>query len=173
LARALRVDKMTLAALEATLRSYRRGSAVDEIPIWRMIGARQDALAARAEAWRQVVSEALGAECCELWPGESAVGGGSLPGETLPTTVLAVSVASIDSTDTDAMAAALRRQEPPVVCRIQRDHLIFDPRTVLPEQDATLCATLVKVFGDPALRAAQPGVDQIGHKGEPDRGSTE
>lgn len=172
LARALRVDKMTLAALEATLRSYRRGRALDEIPIWRMISARAETLAARAEAWQQAATEALGVDCCELWPAESAVGGGSLPGETLPTTVLAVSLDKLAGLDgaapdtvasntvaantvaLDAVAAALRRQEPPVICRIQRDHLLFDPRTVLPEQDATLCAALIKVLSDPALRGA-------------------
>lgn len=146
LARALRVDKMTLSALEATLRSYRRGRALEEIPVWRMISASHAVLSARAEAWYRTVAEAIGEDCCALWPGESAVGGGSLPGETLPTTVLAVAAESATGMDTDRLAGTLRRHEPPVVCRIQRDHLIFDPRTVLPEQDDALCAALVDVL---------------------------
>lgn len=143
MARALRVDKMTLAALEATLRSYQRGRALDEIPIWRMIAAQPADLHARAEAWRAQIAADLPHQAVQLatWPGESAIGGGSLPGETLPTTLLAVGCA-----DAEGRAAALRRHDPPVICRIQKDHLLFDPRTVLPEQDAALVAAARAVF---------------------------
>lgn len=147
--RALRVDKMTLAALDATLRSYRRGRAVDEIPVWRMITAQPDELRRRAEAWRTalVSGEPLPPSVrCDVRPGESAVGGGSLPGETLPTVTLAV-----QTPGADAVAAALRRAARPVVCRIQKEHLLFDPRTVLPEQDAAL----VQSLGESLRRAAQ------------------
>lgn len=139
MARALRVDKMTLAALEATLRSYQRGGALQEIPVWRMIVAQTGELETRAEAWRAQLAAHLsqGMIGLALQPSESAVGGGSLPGETLPTTVLAV---RCDAAET--AAAALRRHNPPLVCRIQKDHLLFDPRTVLPEQDADLVAAL-------------------------------
>lgn len=138
MARALRVDKMTLAALEATLRSYQRGRALEEIPIWRMIAAPLVKLQGRAEAWRaQLAADLPGEVEVAVWPGESAVGGGSLPGETLPTALLAVGCTAAES-----RAADLRRQRPPVICRIQRDHLLFDPRTVLPEEDAALLAAL-------------------------------
>lgn len=139
LARALRVDKMTLAALEATLRAYARGRAVEEIPVWRSIAAPQAALRARAEAWQAALAARGIAAAVEA--GESAVGGGSLPGESLPTALLAVAAAQPDVT-----AAALRAAPLPVVCRIQRDALLFDPRTVLPEQDGALLAALERVL---------------------------
>ena len=157
--RALRVDKMTLAALDATLRSYRRGRAVDEIPVWRMIAAQPDELRARAKAWRCALlsGEALPADVhCDVRPGESAVGGGSLPGETLPTVALAV-----QTPGADAVAALLRRAALPVVCRIQKEHLIFDPRTVLSEQDAALVQTL----SESLRRVAQGGGGSpVGHE---------
>ncbi len=134
LARALRVDKMTLAALEATLQSYQRSAAAREIPVWQMIAAPVADLAQRAERWRA----ALGAErAAAVWPGESAVGGGSLPGETLPTHLLALA-----APQAELMAAHLRQRALPVICRIQQDHLLFDPRTVLPAQDEELLAAL-------------------------------
>ena len=136
MARALRVDKMTLAALEATLRSYRRGRAVDEIPVWRMIAAPADAIAARAVQWQARLAAA--GIAAQVQPGESAVGGGSLPGETLPTWLLA-----IDHAAPDAAAARLRGGSLPVVCRIQHDRLLFDPRTVLAEQERPLLDALV------------------------------
>ena len=150
MARALRVDKMTLAALEATLRAYRRGRALHEIPVWQMIGADAATLQQRAAAWQAQLAAARPDLATALTAGESAVGGGSLPGETLPTTVLAVA-----SSDATGAAAQLRRADPPVVGRIRRDHLLFDPRTVLPEQDGLLVAAL-----------AQLGTAQIGHTGE-------
>jgi L-seryl-tRNA(Ser) seleniumtransferase len=140
MARALRVDKLTLAALEATLHSYRRGRAAVEIPVWRMIAASMTAIAERERAgWQtRLVTRGVAAE---VQPGESAVGGGSLPGETLPTTLLAVAYPA-----PDAVAAALRRQPTPVIGRIQQDRLLFDPRTVLPEQEETLLTALVAVL---------------------------
>lgn len=139
MARALRVDKMTLAALEATLRSYRRGRALEEIPVWQMIAASALALQERAERWRARL--AAHGIAVEVQSGESAVGGGSLPGETLPTVLLTVAHRTPD----DA-AAALRRQPTPVICRIQQDRLVFDPRTVLPKQEETLLTVLVDVL---------------------------
>lgn len=139
MARALRVDKLTLAALEATLYSYRRGRAVQEIPVWRMIAAPIAELQARAAGWRTFL--AAQGIVAEVHTGESAVGGGSLPGETLPTALLA-----IDHPAPDAIAAALRRQPTPVICRIQQDRLLFDPRTVLPEQEETLLTALAAVM---------------------------
>jgi L-seryl-tRNA(Ser) seleniumtransferase len=128
LARALRVDKLTLAALEATLHAYQRGQAVQEIPVWQMIAMLGEQIAARAHQWQQVLAGA-GIPGTVI-AGVSAVGGGSLPGETLPTYLLA-----IDASDVDAMAARLRMRPLPVICRIQQDQLLFDPRTVLPNED--------------------------------------
>jgi L-seryl-tRNA(Ser) seleniumtransferase len=139
MARALRVDKSTLAALDATLRSYQRGRAVDEIPVWQMISASREQLYARALGWQQALA-AQGIPA-QLQDGESAIGGGSLPGETLPTVLLTLPV-----TQPDQVAAKLRQQEPPIVCRIQRDCLLFDPRTVLADEEAAFLQALAAVL---------------------------
>ena len=128
MARALRVDKLTFAALDATLRSYQRGRATEELPVWQMISASVATLTARVQGWQAQLQAAHIAS--ELIAGESAVGGGSLPGEVLPTVLLAVT-----QPEPDRIAARLRQHLPPLICRIQRDQLLFDPRTVLPEQE--------------------------------------
>jgi len=131
LTRALRVDKTTLAGLQATLRHYLLGEATDKIPVWRMISQDEATLEKRAKAWvRRLKSLGVAAR---VVPGRSAVGGGSLPGETLPTHLVALEVASPDT-----MAARLRAGEPPVITRIEDGRLVLDPRTVLPEQEAML-----------------------------------
>lgn len=127
LARAIRADKLCLAALSATLLLYLQDKAESQIPIWRMISSAPDALRLRAQAW----AEALGQG--EVIAAQSTVGGGSLPGEMLPTYVLALIVAS-----PSRLAERLRRASLPVITRVEEGRLIFDPRTVLPEQDALL-----------------------------------
>jgi L-seryl-tRNA(Ser) seleniumtransferase len=131
LTRALRVDKTTLAGLQATLRHYLLGEATDRVPVWQMISQREESLKERANTWIREL-EALGVSA-KLMPGQSTVGGGSLPGQTLPTWLVALLVES-----PNALAARLRAGEPPVIARIVDDHLALDPRTVLPEQEATL-----------------------------------
>ncbi|MBU0494743.1 MAG: L-seryl-tRNA(Sec) selenium transferase [Chloroflexi bacterium] len=133
--RALRVDKTTLAALQATLLSYLRGRAVDEVPIWQMIGADIHALEARAEGWAQVLT--MSGVPASVMSSDSTVGGGSLPGQTLPTRVCALAVES-----PDRLAAYLRAGDPPVVGRIENDRFLLDPRTVLPDQDNLLLEAL-------------------------------
>lgn len=130
LARALRADKLTYAALHATLLHYQRNEAQEQVPVWRMIAMPLAAIEARAAAWAQ----RLGGQ---VIPGESAVGGGSLPGTTLPTALLA-----LDPPAPDGFLEALRRAEPPVIARIAQDRVLFDPRTVLPEEDEALLAIL-------------------------------
>ncbi len=103
-----------------------------------MISAPATELRDRAEAWmRRFDGSARRRFAATVRPGESAVGGGSLPGETLATHVLAVRVA-----DAQGVAAALRRASTPMVCRIQQDQLLFDPRTVLPEQEDAFLSVL-------------------------------
>jgi L-seryl-tRNA(Ser) seleniumtransferase len=135
LARAVRVDKTTLAGLQATLLAYLEGKADDEIPVWRMIATPVEALARRARKWQRALKETD--VPMAVVAAESTVGGGSLPGQTLPTRALALQIPSPDD-----LAARLRHPElvegPPVVARIEDDQLLLDPRTVLPEQDATL-----------------------------------
>ncbi|MCB0092576.1 MAG: L-seryl-tRNA(Sec) selenium transferase [Caldilineaceae bacterium] len=146
--RALRVDKMTLAALEATLRSYQRGRALQEIPIWQMISATADAMRERALVW-QTALHAHGIQT-QVRHAQSAIGGGSLPGETLPTHVLALSGVQneLSASLATKWANALRQQPTPVVCRIQDEQLLFDPRTVLPAQEEALLQSIRNVYAD-------------------------
>ena len=136
LTRAIRPDKATLAALGATLVHFALGEAEREVPVWRMIAASPAEIEARASS----VIDRLG-DVGERWTigdGSSAVGGGSLPGETLPTRVLQ----SDPALDAVALAAALRRECPAVVGRIERDRLVLDLRTALPEEDTILSSVL-------------------------------
>ena len=130
LARALRADKTTTAALAATLRHYVLGEAESAIPVWQMISATAAAMRARALAWQA----ALGTG--QIEESESMIGGGSLPGEGLPTYVLA-----IPHGDPNRLAARLRAGETPVVGRVAHESLLLDPRTVAePEEGALLAA---------------------------------
>ena len=131
LARALRVDKTTLAGLDATLRSYQRGKATEEIPVWQMMAKPLEELEAHAWAWAAKLM-AVGIQA-EVRPGHSTIGGGSLPGETLNTWLLA-----LPTRHPNRWAAALRAHRPAVVARIEDNYLLLDPRTVFPEQEETL-----------------------------------
>ncbi len=137
LTRALRPDKLCLIGLQTTLLHYLRDEAVAEVPVWRMIATPLEKIQARAEAWRKALLE-IGAAVAVI-EGQSTVGGGSLPGETLPTMLVALDVA-----DPDQLAASLRAADPPVVARIVEDQLVLDPRTVLPEEEKTLLQTVRK-----------------------------
>ncbi|WP_176067041.1 L-seryl-tRNA(Sec) selenium transferase [Anaeromyxobacter diazotrophicus] len=131
LMRALRVDKLTLAALSATLAHYERGEAEERVPVWRAIAQPPAALEARARGWLVALGDlAPGATVKES---TSAVGGGSLPEVTLPTRVLA-----LPSRAPDALAARLRRGDPAVVGRIEEGALVLDPRAVAPGEDELL-----------------------------------
>jgi L-seryl-tRNA(Ser) seleniumtransferase len=127
LARALRVDKLTLAALEATLTHYLLGEAETEVPVWRMITTPPDALRARAEQWAQRLQAA--GVACSVERGESAVGGGSLPGEALPTWLVSIQPQPPQQ-DAGRLALALRQAPTPVIARVEHDVLLLDPRTV-------------------------------------------
>jgi L-seryl-tRNA(Ser) seleniumtransferase len=131
LTRALRVDKTTLAGLQATLRHYLLGEATEKVPVWRMISQDESSLLERARQWAHTL-EGLGL-ATEVVRGHSTVGGGSLPGETLPTHLVALELES-----PDAVSARLRAGKPPVIARIEDGRLVLDPRTVLPEQEASL-----------------------------------
>lgn len=135
LARAVRIDKLSMAALAATLLHYLRGEAFTEVPIWRMISAKHDALAARAQVWASAIGLAASVQA-----GESFVGGGSLPGTSLRTALVAIAPGGSESAGAAArrLSDRLRLGDPAVVGRIEHDHLLLDPRTVLPEQDREL-----------------------------------
>lgn len=139
LTRALRVDKITLAGLQATLLHYLKGEALQAIPTWRMIARPLDELRATAERWAEAL-RAAGLPA-EVTAGHSAVGGGSLPGETLPTWCTAVAAPSPDD-----LARRLRVHEPPVIALIQDDKLLLDPRTVQPDEEETLLQALIHAY---------------------------
>ncbi len=140
LMRAVRIDKMTLAALEATLRHYQRGQAITHIPVWRMIATPPEKIALRADHWvAELQSHGIVAHTQQ---GTSTIGGGSLPGETLATTLLALDAAHV-SFPLDELAKRLRLRPIPIVTRILRDSLLLDPRTVLEEQDNEVMQALV------------------------------
>jgi L-seryl-tRNA(Ser) seleniumtransferase len=129
LARALRIDKLTLAALEASLRQRLTGRAAD-IPVDRMLRAPVQDVRRRAAMW-SVKLEERGVKT-ELVEASSAVGGGSLPEHAIPTILIAIDGPA------SRIATALRRGEPPVIARIEKDACCLDPRTVLSGEDETL-----------------------------------
>ncbi len=135
LARAVRADKLCLAALSATLLHYLRDEAESEIPIWRMISTPLDQIKTRGEAWAAELGQG------DVLAGQSAVGGGSLPDETLATWVLAISV-----NGADRFTEKLRHCQPPIIARTEEGRVLLDPRTVLPEQDGVLLANLANTL---------------------------
>jgi L-seryl-tRNA(Ser) seleniumtransferase len=139
LMRAVRSDKLTLAALEATLQQHLSGVATSEIPVARMIAATPDSIQSRAISWAQAL---IGARLsASVEPGESTIGGGSLPGETLPTTHCVIAQ-NEQAPDIAALAARLRKAAQPVIGRVLRDRLLLDPRTVRPDQDNLLLQSI-------------------------------
>ena len=134
LMRALRVDKITYAALEATLVEYAAGRAAATVPVQRMLTTTADEIRTRAEASAAQIAGLAGWRA-HVVEGVSAVGGGSAPGVDLPTWLVVVEK---DDTSPDALEERLRRLTPPVIARIDTDRVVLDLRTVLPEQDALL-----------------------------------
>ncbi|MDD2922358.1 MAG: L-seryl-tRNA(Sec) selenium transferase, partial [Anaerolineales bacterium] len=131
LARAVRADKTCLAGVAATLLHYLKDEAEREIPIWKMIALTLKQIEGRVEAWRHELGQG------EITKGESTIGGGSLPTESVPTFLLSLSVKSPDK-----FLKRLREQNPPIVARTENDKILFDPRTVLPEQEGALLVGL-------------------------------
>ncbi len=136
--RALRVDKLTYAALEATLDDY-LFERYDEIPVLRMVRESAESIRERAEGFVESISGNVG-ETIELVAGQSVLGGGSAPAETLPTTLLAV-------TPPNGLSAAkleqrLRHSDPPVIARCERDRVVIDLRTVTREDEEDLAKGL-------------------------------
>ena len=132
LARALRADKLTLAALEATLRLYRDPErALREIPTLRYLRRSYAELRALAETLKLRIEALLPKDRFELKliEGASEVGGGSLPGELLPTVCVALQ-SRTGSPAPDEIAKALRKNDPPIFARIKADRILFDPRTL-------------------------------------------
>ena len=142
LARAMRPDKATLAGVAATLGLYRAGLATSAIPVWRMIATPADAIRARAEALARRIE---GASVVAL---RATVGGGSLPGETLPSAGLALGARAADR-----LLARLRAGDPAVVGRIEEGRVVLDLRTVDPAADEELAGAIERALA-PADRGA-------------------
>jgi L-seryl-tRNA(Ser) seleniumtransferase len=142
LARAVRLDKASIAGLAATLDHYLKDEAIEKIPVWRMIALPLDQIARRARRWARVAGN--GARVID---GRSMIGGGSLPEESLPTKLLAIGCSnaqppSAPRLSADALARALRAHDPPVVARIEHDTVLLDPRTVQTHEDRVVVEAL-------------------------------
>jgi L-seryl-tRNA(Ser) seleniumtransferase len=138
LMRALRVDKLTYAALEATLVEYVAGRAATTVPVQRMLTMTVDEIRVRADAIAAAIRRMPGWRA-ELVDGASAIGGGSAPGVELATCLVAIEKIGLTP---DALETRLRRLARPVIARIERDRLVLDLRTVTPDQDPQLLALL-------------------------------
>ena len=136
--RALRVDKLTYAALEATLLAYVKHDH-DAIPALRMMHLSKDEIGRRAEAVAAVRSSRL---TVEIIDGESVIGGGAAPSAVLPTRLLAVTCEGLSA---DEISARLRAGDPPVIARVEEGRVLLDLRTVFPEQDENVMAALQAV----------------------------
>ena len=135
LARAVRADKVALAGIATTLTHYLKDEAEREIPIWQMMSSTQAQIKNSAERWQAELGHG------EIVKGKSAIGGGSLPEETLPTWLLSLKVPKADE-----FLAKLRKQNPPLIARTEKNRVLLDPRTVLPEQEGALLVALKNVF---------------------------
>jgi L-seryl-tRNA(Ser) seleniumtransferase len=131
LARAIRSDKLCLAALSATLLHYLKDEALTKIPVWRMISTPAEVIRNRAINWAHELGTG------EVISSQSTVGGGSLPDETIPSYVLALVAPS-----PDRFLERLRTCHPPVIARLESDKVLFDPRTVLPEQEVEMLSAI-------------------------------
>jgi L-seryl-tRNA(Ser) seleniumtransferase len=142
LARAVRPEKVTLAALAATLGLYRAGRATTDVPVWRMIASTSEALGARADRLLAGLPAAIRPRVAVTLM-TSTIGGGSLPGETLESAGLVV--AGPGAAD---LAARLRAGEPAVVGRVEHGAVLLDLRTVDPADDAALADAVARALAD-------------------------
>ncbi len=147
--RALRVDKMTLAALDAVLADHEAGRAPQRIPVVRMLSLTAAEVEGRARQLARRLADSDSALAVSVEPGESAVGGGAAPTVGIPTAVVTVAHPSLSP---DAFAARLRTGTPPVVARVAEGRLVLDLRTVEPEDEDRLLDAIVRAarLGDTA-----------------------
>jgi L-seryl-tRNA(Ser) seleniumtransferase len=140
--RALRVDKLTYAALEATLMAYIKQD-LNAIPTLRMLRLSAEEIRSRAEEVKSRVETGLAPTLrIEIVDGVSIIGGGTAPSATLASALLAVAHPSMSA---DALAARLRAVEPPIVARIEEGRVLLDLRTVFPEHDEAIAQALIRI----------------------------
>lgn len=135
LARAARIDKVRLAGVAITLLHYLKGEAKTKIPVWQMLSTPLQEIEKRAQEWSRCFGN-----LATVVEGESMVGGGSLPGNTLPTRLVAIQGKGRNMVQ--ELARELRAQQPPIVGRIHGNSLLLDPRTVPPEEDEVILKVL-------------------------------
>lgn len=133
LLRALRVGKLTLAALDATLRCYRDGSFETALPIFQMIATTQDELRSRARAYAAATSDAI------VIDSDAYAGGGALPESRIASVAVA-----IPSENASAFETRLRQGAPPIVARVEKGRVVFDLRTIFPHEDHVAIAALCR-----------------------------
>ncbi len=145
--RALRVDKLTYAALEATLLAYIKRDH-DAVPVLRMMRLSKDEIARRAEEIVSQVQSAQGKSAglkLELVDGESVIGGGAAPSAVLPTRLIAVTHADLSA---DELSARLRASTPPIIARVEEGRVLLDLRTVFSEQDTNVATAIASLPRD-------------------------
>ena len=135
--RAIRIDKVNLAGLTATLLHYIRENHLEEIPVLKMLNQTESDLRLRSLHLQQSIGESL-----KVIKGFSTIGGGSMPGETLPTWLLAIS----GQEKSKIIFDSLRKSDPPIISRIENDMVLLDPRTVLPKYDDILISIISKIL---------------------------
>jgi L-seryl-tRNA(Ser) seleniumtransferase len=140
----MRPDKTILAAAAATLALYRAGRAAQEIPVWRMLATPLEALRRRAEA----VVAALPDGAAAVVEVGATVGGGSVPGATVPS--IGVALAGSTARSATSLLGSLRTEDPCVIGRIERDRVVLDLRAIAPEDDEMLVGAVARAL------AAQP-----------------
>ena len=135
LARAIRADKLCLSGLSATLSHYLKSEAMSEIPVWEMISKSLEEIQKRANSWINNIGHG------HVIHGNSTVGGGSLPGETMPTWLVALNLENPNK-----MITELRNSTTPIIARVEYEQLVLDPRTVLFHQEEILLAQLKQIL---------------------------
>lgn len=136
LARAVRADKTCLAGISATLTHYLTGESLEKIPVWQMIAKKPQMILEKAN---EIIKQLSAGEVVN---GDSMVGGGSLPGETLPTHLVSFAVSKPNKFLKD-----LRMLPVPIIARIEDNRVLFDPRTILPAQENTFISELLIILG--------------------------
>ncbi|MCL4424708.1 MAG: L-seryl-tRNA(Sec) selenium transferase, partial [Firmicutes bacterium] len=143
LARALRIDKLSLAALEATLRLYFDPlTAKTRIPTWRRLVIPREEIERRAKALTELLRSAQPQLTISLQPQESQAGGGSLPEEGLPTLAVAIRHPQLSA---QGLARHLRQNDPPIITRVAQQHVLLDPRTMDTEEFPLIAAALARI----------------------------
>jgi L-seryl-tRNA(Ser) seleniumtransferase len=139
--RALRVDKLTYASLEATLLAYVKRD-YDAIPALKMMSLTQGEIGTRAEAWVKSMNSTAHDLKLEIVDGESVIGGGAAPSSVLPTRLIALTAADLTANE---LAARLRASNPPIIARVEEGKVLLDLRTVFTGEEAMIAAALHRI----------------------------